>query len=88
MMLLILSISIASGPKRGSTKASTGKDLLPTFSVKRIHPRTSRGVPSALCNDMAPGGMGKMRLLRYFPWLLSMNIFAIQGISVAESIVS
>ena len=57
--MMLLSISIASGPKWGNTKASTGKDLLPSSSVKRIHPRTSRGVLSALCNNMAPVEWGK-----------------------------
>ena len=85
--MMLLSISIASGPKWGNTKASTGKDLLPSFSVKRICPRISRGVPSALCNGIAPGAMGTIRLLCNFSWL-SMNVFATQGISVVESIVS
>ena len=55
--------------------------------MKRTHPGILRGAPSAPCNDIAPGGMGKIRRCRNFS-LLSMNVCAMQGISVAESIVS
>ena len=36
--IMLLSISIASGPKRGLTRALPGKDLSPKVSTKRIHP--------------------------------------------------
>ena len=85
--MMLLSISIASGPRWGDTEASTGKDLLPRFSAKQIHPRILRGVPSALRNAIAPGGMANVRLCRNFAWL-RIKVCAIQGIFVAESMMS
>ena len=69
VLIMPLSITIASGPRCGNTKASTGKNLLPSLSAKRIYPNILRGVPSALRNDIAPGGMGNTQLYRNFEWL-------------------
>ena len=55
--------------------------------MKRIYPKILRGEPSAQRNDIAPGGMGNKRLYRNFAWLW-LKVCAIQGASVAESIVS
>ena len=85
--MVLLSIGTASGPRLGNTKASTGKKLLPSFGAKQIYPKILRGVPSALCNHITPGMMGKTQLCRNFAWL-RINVCAIQGISVAESTVS
>ena len=52
-----------------------------------MYPRIWRGEPSALRSDIAPGGMGKMHFYLNFS-CLSMNVFDMHGISVAESIVS
>ena len=52
-----------------------------------MYPRIWRGEPSALRSDIAPGGMGKMHFCLNFS-CLSMNVFYMHGISVAESIVS
>ena len=52
-----------------------------------MYPRIWRGEPSALRSDIAPGGMGKMHFCLNFS-CLSMNVFDMHGISVAESIVS
>ena len=85
--MILLSRSITSGPRWGKTNASTGNDLLPSFSLKRTYPRIWRGEPSALRSDIAPGGIGKMHFCLNFS-CLSMNVFDMHGISVAESIVS
>ena len=85
--IMLLSISIASGRRRGNTKTSTGKDLLPSLSAKRIYPKILIGVPSALGNDIAPSRVGNTRLYHNIPWL-RMEFCVIQDMSVAESIVS
>ena len=85
--MMLLSSSITSGPRWGKTSASTGNGSLPNFSVKRTYPRISRGEPSALRSEIAPGGTGKMRFCRNVS-CLSMNVFDMHGISIAESIVS
>ena len=82
---MLLSRSITSGPRWGKTSAWTRNDLLPDFSVKQTYTRILRGEPLALRSDIAPGGTGKMRFCRNFS-CLSMNVFDMHGMSVAESI--
>ena len=53
-----------------------------------MYPKTFRGEPSALRNDITPDGMGKTRLYRNFAWWLSIKNCVIQGMPVVESIVS
>ena len=67
--IMLLSISIASGPRRGNTNVSTGKYLLPSSSAKQIYSKILMAVPLALRNNIASGGMGNTRLCRNFAWL-------------------
>ena len=64
--IMLLSISIASGPRRGNTNVSTGKYLLPSSSAKQIYSKILMAVP---LDNIASGGMGNTRLCRNFAWL-------------------
>ena len=62
--ILMLSISMAPGPKLGSTGASTGRKLLIRVSTKRIHPKLFRDGSLAQRHDRAPGRIGDTRACR------------------------
>ena len=78
------------GPRLGSTKASTGRDLFARVGTKRIQYALPgnyfRTDPFALPN-IAPGGTGNTRAYCKVAWL-RVKFGAINRISVAESKVS